>query len=100
MNVIFCLTLLAAGGSSAFAISFEAVSVGPGSHDVRHCKSVDTMSSFTSLYSELETPKASEEHDMPVPNCLKKQTRKHTGTTNSYTRQGVTFSIHLLHLFT
>lgn len=100
MNGTFCLTFLAAGGSSAFTVSFEAVSVGPGSRDVRHHKCVNMTSSFTSLYSKLETPKASKEHDMPVPNCFKEQTGKQTSTTNSYTRQRVTFSIHLLHLFT
>lgn len=56
MHGTFCLTFLAAGG---FAICFQSVSVGPGSHDVRHCKSVDMMSCFTSLYPKLETPKAS-----------------------------------------
>lgn len=71
MNGLFCLTFLAAGGSSAFAISFEAVAVGPGSHKVRHCRSVDIMSPFTSLYSKLENPRASKGPDMPVPNHFK-----------------------------
>lgn len=100
VNGAFCLTRLAAGGSSAFAVSFEAVSVGPGSRDARHLESVDMRSSFTTSYSKLETPKASKEHDMSVPGCFKEQTKKQASTTNSCTRQRVTFSIHLLHLFT
>lgn len=100
MNGTFCLTFFAAASSSAFAINLEAVSVGAGSCDVRHCKSVDVMSSFTSLYSKLDTTKASKEQDILVSNCFKEQTRKQTSTTNSYTRQRVTFSIHFLHLFT
>lgn len=75
MNGTFCLIFLAAG-SSAFAISFEGVSVGPGSHDVKHCESVDMMSSFTSLCSKLEISGASEGFDMLVPNFFKEQSRK------------------------
>ena len=91
MNGTFCLTFLVAGGSSAFAISFEAVSVGPGSHDVRQCKSVDMMSSFTSLYSKLEIPRASKGPDMPVPNCFKEQTRNQISTTILYKAEGYIF---------
>lgn len=100
MNDTFCLTFPAAGGSSAFAISFEGVSVGPGSHDVKHCQSMNMMSSFTSLCSKLKLSGASEEFDMPVPNLFKEQSRKQVSTTNSYTRERVTFPFHLLHLFT
>lgn len=71
MNGTFCLTFLAAGGSSAFAISFEGVSVGPGSHDVKHCKSMDMMSSFTSLCSKLDISGASEGFDMRSPTSSK-----------------------------
>lgn len=100
MNGAFCLTFLAAGGSSAFAVSFEAVSMGPVSHDVTHCKSIDVMSSFTSLCFKLEISGASEGFDMPVLNFVKEQSGKQVSTTNSCTRERVTFPFHLLHLFT